>query len=222
MDAFNILLCGAAAVVSHTVKAHDAAPGILDFSGTALYMFLQLPGPGTVFKGNPESSHRGTIIGGPGKGFTLQSLFMTSRTHEYVIVHSRFFQNLRQHAVVAEAVHVISGLRSHSQLLLKIPLTVQPLAHIGLPARRITVRLNPPAAHDYPAALFDPFPDFLKHGGFVFLHPLIVGCRAACKKEVVILLHPVQGRTEGGLNLLIPLLPLPEPYRIQVGVADHI
>ena len=56
---------------------------------------------------------------------------------------------------MAEAVHVVADLGRHAEFLQKISLTVQTLADKGFPVRNVTVRLDPPAAHDLPAAFRD-------------------------------------------------------------------
>ena len=221
-DAFDIPFGGAAAMVSHAVKAHDASFLPLDFPCAPEDMLLQFIGPGTIFKRNAEGRHPGSIVGSPLKKLGLYPFFMASRAHEYIIVHSLFLQDLGQHAVMTEAVHVIAGMCGHSQLFPEITLSVQPLAHKGFSPGRVAVRLHPPAPHDNPASFLYSFPDFFKHGRFVFLHPFIMGCRTAGKKEIVVFLHSVQGGSEGGFYFLAAFLPLPEPHDVQVGVAYHI
>lgn len=41
---------------------------------------------------------------------------MASRTHEYIIVHPLLLQDLGQHTVMPEAIHVIAGMCGHPQL----------------------------------------------------------------------------------------------------------
>ena len=44
-------------MIADTVKAHDTAAGILNFTGAPSDMFFNLVGPGAVFKGKPKRMH---------------------------------------------------------------------------------------------------------------------------------------------------------------------
>ena len=209
-------------MVAHAVEAHGNAVAALDLDGTAADMLLDLSWPGAVLIGDPVGSHLGAVPGHPAESLPLQSLFVAARAHEHIIVHAGFFQDLRQHPMMAEAVHAVARVGGHAEFFPEIALGIQPLADKGFPAGYIAVRLDPPAAHNDPSAFPYPFADLFKHGGLVFLHPLIACCRAAGEEEVVILLHPVQCGAEGRLDLLTALLPPPVPYQIQMCVSDHI
>ena len=92
-------------------------------------MLFQFIGPGTIFKrGMRKAVTLDPSLEAHSKARIL-SLFAASRAHEYIIVHSLFLQDLGQHAVMPEAVHVIAGMCGHSQLFPEITLSVQPLAH---------------------------------------------------------------------------------------------
>ena len=123
---------------------------------------------------------------------------------------------------MAEGIHVVPHRGGDAALLLIILLGVQALPGEALPGGKVAVRLDVPAVDRDEAALFDPGLYLLEHLRRKLLDPLVNGYRGADEFEVRELLHPVQGRADGGLGLGAALLPVPEPHRVQMGVADHI
>ena len=74
--------------------------------------------------------------------------------------------------MMAKGVHVGSDGAANAQFLLKVRLTIKPLAHKGFSARQVAVRLHPPTAHDLPAPFLYAAANLLKQLG---IHPLYVG-----------------------------------------------
>jgi hypothetical protein len=66
--------------------------------------------------------------------------------------------------------------------------------------------------------LLDP----LEQAGVALLDPLEEERRVAGEDEVGVLVEPVDRGLEGRAHLLVALRPLPQPHRVDVGVADHV
>ena len=88
--------------------------------------------------------------------------------------------------------------------------------------RQVTVRLDPPTAHDDEASLGNATGNTLEQLGVDAFNPFEVGDRVTGENEVVVLLHAVEGRAESGAHLVKAFLPLPEPHGVNMGVADHV
>ena len=121
-----------------------------------------------------------------------------------------------------ETIHIVPRCGKRVQFLFKVALTIQPLSCEGFTRRNIAVRLYPPASHNLPSPLRNTLFDFFKHLWVIVLHPLIKCRGTACKYKVLVLVHPVERRSECRLHLLKALLPVPKPYRVQMRVPDHV
>src|SRR5947209_2998666 len=104
----------------------------------------------------------------------------------------------------------------------KVPLGIETLTHERLTTWYVAFGLDPPPARDFPSALRYAMLDFIEHGGLVFLHPFIESRGRGGEVEIVVFTHESQHGRKGGLGLLEPLLPPPEPYRVKMRIADHV
>src|SRR5829696_9151654 len=86
----------------------------------------------------------------------------------------------------------------------------------------VAIWFHPPTADNAPTSFLHALLDLGKHSWVRFLYPLVERCRAGNEDKVWIFIHPIESRTKGGFNLMKALLPLPQPYGINVGVADHM
>ena len=147
---------------------------------------------------------------------------MLPRTHIHIVRHAGFPKDFRDGAAVTEGVHIVAGMGGYAEFFLKVALGDQRMPGQAFPAGNVAVRLNPPAAHQLPAALLHPLLNLPEHFRFSLLDPFVIGPRRAGKHEIRVFIHPVQHRTEGGANLAEAVSPAPEPHRIDVGVSNHI
>ena len=113
-------------------------------------------------------------------------------THEYILFHSALTQNLRQCWIVPEAVHIGTCFADLSELFFKIALSVKPLPDKGLSAGKDAVRLNKPAACQFPPALRHALPDLLKHLWRDRLNPFKERGGGGRKPHLWILPHPLK------------------------------
>src|SRR5206468_3041777 len=124
--------------------------------------------------------------------------------------------------IVAERVDVRAGRRDDAELLLQVALSVERLPHERFATGDVAVRLDPPAADDLEAPGVDVRADSLEQLRIALLHPGEEERGVAGEDELGKLVEPVDGGVEGGANFLVALGPLPQPHRIDVGVADHV
>src|SRR5205814_1565736 len=106
--------------------------------------------------------------------------------------------------------------------LLQIALAVQRLAHERLAAGHVAVRLDPPAADHLEAARLHVRPDAREQLRIALLDPREEERRVAREDVLGEPVEPVDRRLEGRAHLLVALRPLPQPHRVDVGVADHV
>ena len=123
---------------------------------------------------------------------------------------------------MAEGVDVAADRRHGSETVGQEALGIERLADEGLTMRQVAVRLDPPAAHDDEAALGDAAGNALEQLGVDGLDPLEVSDGITSENEVLVLLHAVESRAKCGPHLVQAFLPLPEPHRVDMGVADHV
>ena len=75
---------------------------------------------------------------------------MITGPHEDIIIHTGLAQDLGDHGVVAEGVHIIANLGGGSELFGKIPLGIKTVADKALTAGVVAIRLDEPTAgQDY-------------------------------------------------------------------------
>ncbi len=221
-DTAQVLLRRAAAVVAHPVEEHQRLAGVVQFGRQDFHVVLQVAAPRGVRIGDAESQHAAAVVGLPPENPPGQLFFVRRGAHEHIIRHAALLEDLRQHAVVAETVHAVTHRAGQPKFLFEIALAVQPLAHERLARRDIAVRLDPPAAGQLPAPFGHP-PAYLgEHGRVGLLDPLVKGRLAGGEHEIGVLVHAVERRAEGGVRLVVAVLPLPQPDRVDVGVADQV
>ena len=222
---------GPAAVVAHAVKAHfgDAvfAAPVCQLPGLGHRALRIRGGVAAVghVGGDAVSLDPGAVRADPPEGVLGEVIFLFDvphGPHVYIIVHAGELQYLGQHGVVAEGVHVVAGLAGDAECPLIIPLAVEGVPGEGLAAWRVAVRLDPPAAHDPPAALGHPLLDLFEHDRVHFLDPFVILGPGAGEHVAVKVLHPLQGALEGGHYLGAALLPPPQPHGIQMSVSDQV
>ena len=212
----------AAAVVAHAVEQHIRLVLFLDAPGQHVQPPAQLAvAPvAAIGEGNAEHWNARAVHALPDKRVGVQRLFVLAGAHHDVARHPRERKQLRNHAVMAEAVHVVAELRARAECLFIIALAVERMPRERFAAGRVAVGLKPPAARDHPAALLNAAPDLLEHRRLVFLNPLIIARARAGEYEIVEFVHAVERRAERRLDLGEALLPAPQPDRIDMRVAD--
>jgi hypothetical protein len=215
-------LVGASAVVSNAVEAHLVDEGLSYLPGAPAHVLLEIFTRGAVLEGDAECQYPRAVVGFPPEQVVGKTLLVGSRTHEHVVVEPALREDLGQHAVVPEGVHVVAYTSCGAELLFEVALAVEGLPDEGFPAWYVAVWLYPPPAHDPPASLRYTGSYLFEHPGVALLDPLVEGSRARGKEEVFVFIQPIEGRAEGGFHLLEALLPLPEPHRVEVRVPDHM
>ena len=143
-------------------------------------------------------------------------------THHDVAVHAGFFQDLRKHIVVAEAVHIVADLCGHAERFLEVTLGIQGLTCERFAGGKVAVGLNVPAADNDEASFLHTLLHFLKHIGSEFFHPLINGGGGTDEPEFRELVHTVECGTDGCLCFRTAFLPAPLPYGVEVRIADEV
>src|SRR5829696_3846617 len=131
-----------------------------------------------------------------------KSLLVGSGTHEHIVVEPALREDLGQHAIVSEGVHVVAHTRRGSELLFEVALAVEGLPDEGLSPWYVAVWLYPPPAHDLPASLRYTCSYLLEHPRVALLDPLVEGSRARGEDEIFAFVQAIQGRAEGGFRLL--------------------
>ena len=166
-----------------------------------------------------ESRYLSAVKALPHKHIGYLGVFMSTGAHHNICCHTAVFYNLRKHSAVAERIHVVCGFAYPAEFFVVIELRIERLTGKALRRGHIAVRLNPPAVDGHPAPLFDPLSYLLKHIGSDFFDPLIVRRRRASEHKIGIFIEPVECTAESLKHLPAPLLPTPEPDRIEVRVA---
>ncbi len=209
-------------MVTDAVEAHQVVDGGLDLVGAAPHVGVHGLAPRAVLVGDAEREHPRPVVGLPPEQPARQPLLMRSGAHEDVGRQPALGQDLREHARVPEAVGVEPHRGGDPQLLGEPALPDQRLPGEGLTAGDVAVGLDPPAADHLPAALGHPLLDLVEHRGVGALNPVVERRGGRGVDEVVVLRQPVQRRAERRLDLLEALRPLPQPHRVDVGVADEV
>src|SRR5690606_8204945 len=114
-------------------------------------------------------------------------------------------------ARVAKAVWIEPHARALAELLFEKALTIQAMPHDGLTARHVAIRLQPPAAAQFPPALFHTRANFLEHLWVARLHPRIKARATRRELELRRLLHTVQRTAKGRAHFFIAFGPPPQP-----------
>ena len=223
VDGGDILDGRAAAVVAHAVKAHDGKARALLLGQRRGDVLLHGAIARAVAVDDAEGRHTGAVRRKPPKQRPGQLRILEGiRTQKDVVFNAAALQQRGQHGRMSEGIHVVARAHGHAELFLKIALAVQKMSGEGLARGHVAVGLNPHAADDAPAALGHPGADLLEHGRAALLHPAVVLRAGGGEHEVLRLIHAIQRGLERRLDLLITLLPLPEPDGVDVGVADHV
>ena len=219
-DRADVLFGGSPAVVARAIERHHGRRGLLqaDRAGDAPADRALV----VIAEGNAVGERAAAVWSHPPEEIGRQVLFVGHGAHEDVVLHALERQDLGQGGRVPEGVGVVGHPRRPAQQAPEGQLAVKPLAHQGLAARDIYVRLHPPAAHHAPAALRHALADLGEHAGVVALHPLVELRGAGGEGEVRRFVHAVEGRAEGAVNYRQPLGPRPEPDGIDVRLSDHV
>ena len=214
--------CRAAAVVAHAVEQHIRLVLFLDALGQHIQPPAQLAvAPvAAIGKGNAEHRYFRSVHALPNKRVGVQRLLMLAGAHHDIARHARERKQLGQHAVMAEAVHIVAELSARAKCLFIIALAVERVPRERFSTGRVAVGLKPPAARDHPASLPYAAPDLLEHRRLVFLNPLIIARARAGEYKILKFVHAVERRAERRLDLGEALLPAPQPDRIDMRVAD--
>ena len=149
-------------------------------------------------------------------------LFVGTGSHENVRLHAAVFQNHGNGAVVTEGVHVVADFCGSAQIVPEKPLGNQTVAGKGFAGGNVAVGLNVPAAGDAPSAFRDSLTDFLKHIRITVADPFVIGGAGGGELEIREFLHPVKSGAEGRLYFRVSFMPLPEPYRVKMGISDEM
>ena len=212
-----------ATVVAHAIEDHKLFfVGRHPFQGVPEER-LQIALPTTlVVVRDAVREHARTVGRSPPERFCGQGLFLRRGAQEHVRADPRLGEQLGQCGGVAERVDVAADRRHGSEAVGEEALGVKCLANEGLAVGQVAVRFDPPAAHDDEAALGDAAGNVLEQLGVDGLDPFEVGDGITGENKLRVLVHAVEGRTERGPYLVQALLPLPEPHRVDMGVADHV
>ena len=138
------------------------------------------------------------------------------------VVHAGAFVDLRELPVVAEGVGVPADAGGDAVLLLEVALADEELADEGFAVGEVEVGLDPHAADDLPAALFDALADLVVHLGIFFGDPGGVLRGGLGVGVAGILVHELQGGGEGALDDVDGFGAGPEPGGVDVGVAGEV
>ncbi len=139
-----------------------------------------------------------------------------------VILHPALCQDLWYGQAVAEGVRLIVQIQAiprNVQKLCQVAPGVEQVTSGTLPRGHVFICLHPCRGRYFPAALMDPFLDFLQHLWVVLGYNLIHGRLRLGKAELRVLIHQVQYCAESlqcnGNSLIVP----PHPVHVDVGVA---
>ncbi len=224
----------AAAVVAHAVKAHKGRVqllqpladlqhlGLLIVHARVFRVLLRPEVVVSIAEHQPQGGDFAAVGRFPDKQRGQLGVFLGAGPLKDVALYARPGKQLGQHAVVAKGIHVVAHLGNDPELFQEIPLRIQQVPGKSFSRGHVAVRLDPHAPRDGPAPLLYPGADLFKQGGLVFFHPLIIGRAGRGKNVVVRFFHSVQSRLKGGLDLRVALRPLPQPDRVDVGVAQQM
>ena len=123
---------------------------------------------------------------------------------------------------MAEAVDVVADGRRHPEPVAEVTLPVHDLSaktHFG---RQVEVGLDELAAGDVPLPAFDEFPDAGEEIRANLLHLLVDPCLAAGEDELGVLIAAIGRRCHRREGLIRAGLPGPQPYRVDMRIADHM
>ena len=223
-DGVNVVLRRAAAVVTHAIEAQYIGELRRGLVGSDLDPFRHLAAftPEAVVVRRAGGEQLRAVGRLPLEDLAGEGLLVRSRAEEDEGVHALLGVDLREHLVVAEGVNVVAGGGEAAEFLEQETLAVQALAHEGLGGGDVVIRLHPPAAAEFPAALGHARFDLLVHRGPALLDPGIEDDLAGGEGEVRVFVHAVKGGAEGVVDFLHALLPAPEPGGVNMGVANHV
>jgi hypothetical protein len=123
-DALYVLLGRASAVVSNAVEAHLVDEGLSYLPGAPAHVLLEIFTRGAVLEGDAECQYPRAVVGFPPEQVVGKTLLVGSRTHEHVVVEPALREDLGQHAVVPEGVHVVAYTCCGAELLFEVALAV--------------------------------------------------------------------------------------------------
>ena len=106
--------------------------------------------------------------------------------------------------------------------LLEVALADEELADEGFAVGEVEVGLDPHAADDLPAALFDALADLVVHLGIFFGDPCGVLRGGLGVGVVGVLVHELERGGEGALDDVDGFGARPEPGGVDVGVAGEV
>ncbi len=106
--------------------------------------------------------------------------------------------------------------------LLEVALADEELADEGFAVGEVEVRLDPHAADDLPAALFDALADLVVHLGIFFGDPGGVLRGGLAVGVAGVLVHELERGGEGALDDVDGFAARPEPGSVDVGVAGEV
>ena len=182
------------------------------------YIFYgRLMKPGSVFRRKADGIHLASVGSFPDKNRGVQP-----GPHEHIGIHTAFLQDLGKDVVVSEAVHIGAYGTQPSEAAFQVTLRIQPLSYKGFPAGQNTVRFQKPSPCNFPSAFRYTLFDFLKHLRKYPFYPFKKQGGGGSEFKILKFLHSLQRGGISGLNLLHPLFPVPEPYRIDMGISYHI
>ena len=212
-------------MVAHAVEDHLRSARLLgalaqevDFPGDIFFA-----GVSAHVVGDAEGEHLAAVYALQAER-TLRNVrvLAVAGAHPDVVLHAGFLIKHRQHAALAEGIHIIAGDGDMAEAGEKIALADQQLAHERLAGWDIEIRLNPHAADKADASARHFLLHALKERLRVLLEPRVILRAGAGKEKAVVFVQTVERREEGGLHLVIALLPRPQPYGVDVRVSDQI
>lgn len=123
---------------------------------------------------------------------------------------------------MAEGVEVVGHLRLHSEVLPEEGAADEDVAGDGLAGGQVGVGLQEPAAGDHPAAVGHMLPDAGEELGAKVAGPLVEHGLVVVEDEVGVFVQQVGGGLEGGQGLAQALGPVPDPHRVDMGLAYDV
>ena len=221
---FDLAAGRTAAVVADSQEAHHPAqPGVggrqrqIERAAQRL-----LRAVGVVSGHQPEDGH--LVAGGrlPAKGVAGELLFVGAGTLHDVVLDSGLAVEVRQRGGVAEAVDVVPDPDLHPELLPEIARPECVVMTEGGGARQIAVGLDVPVADHLPAPGLDVTADPLEERRIERLHDFVEPDFAAGQHQLGVILQQPTGGAGGTQHLVDPLLPVPQPDRIEMGVQNQM
>ena len=138
------------------------------------------------------------------------------------VVHAGALVDLRELPVVAEGVGVPADAGGDSVLLVEVALADEELADEGFAVGEVEVGLDPHAADDLPATLFDALADLVVHLRIFFGYPGGVLGGGLGVGVAGVLVHELERGGEGALDYVDGFAARPEPGGVDVGVASEV